>query len=508
MSTLPTSSFPYSSSKPVAVPASSTYAVVTDEANITTYPPEDDKMEYTYASYGEDPSGHIFKLFPDKPDSWTLSLSIPTPTKLSKPVLRSITYIIKYATTEENGNSTVQADVVLTTTTCPIGILSKSTGLGVYRNGPGYGPRMVDSTKALCLSSAPAIKCNGGNFQWSHYIDHRRLLPNVQVVDSVNLYLNFHVFEYPSTRTRRYLAIEVSATWCDISEVPGDSPDDETTEDSGLVEVATLAASRTEKNVFAPHTVPSTVSAPPSTLGAVSPTFRAASPTLSSPRPIINVNLRAESPTLSSPCPIFNASPPTVSAAPEVADLVLQDFTEPETAEIYLDMEEYPTVSSPHPIINASPPTVSDAPEVADLVIQDFIGAETEEIHLEHSEYPSVSSPRPITNASPPTVSDAPGVADLVLQDFTEPETEEIYLDTEEYPTVSSLRPTINASPPTVSDAPEVADLVMQGFIEAKIKEFHLDPCPNGFGWVKTATGYSCEGGMHHMTFAQLGLKP
>ena len=115
----------------------------------------------------------------------------------------------------------MQADVVLTTVTCPVGILSKSTDLGVYRNGPGYGPLMVDNAKALCLSSAPAIKCNGGAVQWSHYIDHRRLLPNVQVADSANLYLNFHVFEYPTAETRRCLAIEVSATWCDLSDVPG-----------------------------------------------------------------------------------------------------------------------------------------------------------------------------------------------------------------------------------------------------------------------------------------------
>ena len=240
---------------PVVVPASSAYAMATAEVNITTYPPEDDKMEYTYASYGEDPSGHIFKLFPNNPDSWTFSLSIPTPTKLSKPVLRSIIYIIMYATTHDNGNSTVKADVVLTTTTCPIGILSKSTDLGVYRNGPGYGPRMVDSAKALCLSSAPAIKCNGGTSQWSHCIDHRRLLPNVQVIDSVNLYMNFHVFEYPTAETRRYLAIEVLATCCDISEVLGGSSDDESGEDEhlGYFEVATLAAMKTEKYVPAPQ---------------------------------------------------------------------------------------------------------------------------------------------------------------------------------------------------------------------------------------------------------------
>ena len=198
-------------------------------------------------------------------------------------MLRSITYIIKYATTHDDGNSTVQADVVLTTTTCPIGILSKSTDLGVYRNGPGYGPRIVDNAKALCLLSAPAIKCNGGTSQWSHYIDHRRLLPNVQVADSANLYLNFHVFEYPTAETHRYLAIEVSATWCDISEVPGGSSDDESTEDKhlGYFEVATPAAMKTEKYVPAPPTASpphGMARAPPPTASTQYGTVRAPPP--------------------------------------------------------------------------------------------------------------------------------------------------------------------------------------------------------------------------------------
>jgi hypothetical protein len=72
---------------------------------------------------------------------------------------------------------------------------------------------MIDRNLALCLSTAPAVKCNGGNARWSHYVDHHHLLPDVRIVQPSNLYLNFHVAEYPTIKTLRCLVIEVSATW-------------------------------------------------------------------------------------------------------------------------------------------------------------------------------------------------------------------------------------------------------------------------------------------------------
>lgn len=200
---------------PAVVPASCTNVIEIREEQPTTYPSEEVGVEYTYASYGEELSHDVFKRSPNNPSNWTLSLSVPIPSRITNPTLTSLTYIIKYATTHDVGNSTVQADVVLTTTPCAVGIIPNSTHLEVYRNGPGYGPRMVDNSKAKCLSSALAIKCNGGTAQWSHYIDHRHLIPTVRVVGSANLYLNFHVFEYPTAETLRCLAIEVSAGWFD-----------------------------------------------------------------------------------------------------------------------------------------------------------------------------------------------------------------------------------------------------------------------------------------------------
>ena len=227
MSTLPTqSTIPFFSGVvypsvaihplPVVVPASGTNTVTAKEQPLTTYPSKEVGVEYTYASYDEGLSDLAFKLASSNSNGWTLSLPIPTPS-FANPTLTSFTYIIKYATTHDNGNSTVQADVVLTTVSCPVGIIVDSTDLGIYRNVSGYGPRMVDNSKAVSLSSAPAIKCNGGTSQWSHYIDHRHLKPTVQIVGSANLVLNFHVREYPTAETLRRLAIEVSATWFDAA---------------------------------------------------------------------------------------------------------------------------------------------------------------------------------------------------------------------------------------------------------------------------------------------------
>jgi hypothetical protein len=143
---------------------------------------------------------------------------LPIPSDLINPTLTSLVYAIKYGTTHDNGNSTVQTDVVLTSLPSDRSghdgtIMFDPADLGIYREGLAYGPRMVDDDLALRLSMVPAIKCNGGSSQLSHYIDHRHLTPNVRITQPSHLYLNFHVVEYPTAQTSRSLAIEVSASW-------------------------------------------------------------------------------------------------------------------------------------------------------------------------------------------------------------------------------------------------------------------------------------------------------
>jgi hypothetical protein len=145
------------------------------------------------------------------------SLHIPIPSDLINPTLTSLIYVIKYATSHENGNSTVQADIVLTTraSDIPAGIIFNPADLGFYREASSYGPRMVDNDLALRLSMVPAVKCNAGTSQWSHYVDDRHLIPNVRITQPSRLYLNFHVHEYSTPLTLRSLVIEVSASWAE-----------------------------------------------------------------------------------------------------------------------------------------------------------------------------------------------------------------------------------------------------------------------------------------------------
>jgi hypothetical protein len=188
----------------------------------TLYPPPqvELKTKQTSTYYREEP---VQSLAQNDHPSWLCSLQITIPSDLINPTLTSLVYVIKYATTHDNGNSTVQADVVLTTRASDRSehqnhdgiIIFNPADLGIYREGSAYGPRMVDDDLALCLSMVPAVKCNGGNSQWSHYIDHRHLMPNVRITQPSHLYLNFHVSEYPTAQTSRSLAIETSASWAE-----------------------------------------------------------------------------------------------------------------------------------------------------------------------------------------------------------------------------------------------------------------------------------------------------
>jgi hypothetical protein len=185
----------------------------------TLYPPPqvELKTQQTHAWIHAEP---VPSLAQNDHGSWLCSIPIAIPSDLINPTLTSLVYVIKYGTTLDNGNSTVQADIVLTTTELPAGengcgIIFNPVDLGIYREGSAYSARMVKEDSALRLSMVPGVKCNGGNSQWSHYIDHRHLIPNVRITQPSYLYLIFHVAEYPTTQTSRALYIEVSASWAE-----------------------------------------------------------------------------------------------------------------------------------------------------------------------------------------------------------------------------------------------------------------------------------------------------
>jgi len=173
---------------------------------------DDEELLYTYASFGEEPVTAL-SINPHQTGAWSLSLPIPAP-PINNPTLLSLHYMIKYATAGDlSGSSTIQTDTLLTTQTVPGGIITEATDLGVYKQVTVYGPRIVDDSAALSLSTALAVKGSGGGDQWHHYVDNQRIAPNVRVVDKAGLYVLFHVYEYPTVRTVRSLSVEVSATW-------------------------------------------------------------------------------------------------------------------------------------------------------------------------------------------------------------------------------------------------------------------------------------------------------
>jgi len=189
------------------------FPIITSSGNAVDYPsPKTKGLVRTYASFNEEP---IHELRKHDNNNWALNLSVPVPSDLYNPTLKSLVYIIKYGSTWDNGDSTVQADVAVTADSLAEGIVFDSQGLGIHRRAIAYGPRLIDEEKALPLSSVPGIKGNAGSAQWSHYVDHQRFSPNVRFVQSSNLYLTFQVHEYSTDKTLRSLAVEVAATWLD-----------------------------------------------------------------------------------------------------------------------------------------------------------------------------------------------------------------------------------------------------------------------------------------------------
>ena len=185
-------------------------------ASIFPLPPQEAQTARTYSSFNGDPVNSGIK---NDSSSWTLSLTIDVPSNLINPTLSSLVYFVKYATMYDNGNSTIQTDIVLSTAPRSRDLpasrtVSNVTELGIYLSKQsGYGSRVVNEDLALCLSTVPAVKCNGGNGQWNHYIDGQRLFPDVRIVKESSLYLNFHVDEYPTPQTSRMLDVQVSASW-------------------------------------------------------------------------------------------------------------------------------------------------------------------------------------------------------------------------------------------------------------------------------------------------------
>lgn len=191
------------------------------------FPESETTSRTTVASYHEDPLPGISKTpsaFYHHGASWKLTLPIPVPADILNPTLSSLRYMVKYATKSDDGNSTVQTDIVLSTKDVPAGV-SKIGGdvddfTGVYRAvKSGYAPRIVNDGSGGPLVTVSAVKCNGGSDQWCHFVDGQELRPKIRLVDpTARLYFIFNVAEYPTKDTERFLAVEIAASWFEDEE--------------------------------------------------------------------------------------------------------------------------------------------------------------------------------------------------------------------------------------------------------------------------------------------------
>jgi hypothetical protein len=163
---------------------------------------------YTYASIG---SG-----LPEAGNGWRYCLAIPVPDPIEGHTLQlsSLDFIIKYANASMTTHGTFQVDVILTSMTLPTGCSTEETTLNVYRTGGGtYRPFIIDRDIAECLHSESGVKCDDTGKKWRHAVISKSLDVNRAIVHPKNLYMLFHVYEYPTTETVRFLTMDATATW-------------------------------------------------------------------------------------------------------------------------------------------------------------------------------------------------------------------------------------------------------------------------------------------------------
>ncbi|KAF9062599.1 hypothetical protein BDP27DRAFT_1336384 [Rhodocollybia butyracea] len=225
-SAMPLLYFPQSPTSGSQAHAQAFPVIAAAHGQFTSYPPPynkgaDEELLYTYASFLEEPVAAL-SVNRLRDDTWAICIPVPIP-NINRPTLLALSYMIKYATACDSGNSTIQTDTILTSKKLPGGVVTEDADLGIYHQDgtiakndseTGFAPLMIDHKQALCLSTTLAMKSSGSTGQWSHYLDNQHITPNVRVTSKEShLYVVFHVNEYPTALTVRSLSVKVSATW-------------------------------------------------------------------------------------------------------------------------------------------------------------------------------------------------------------------------------------------------------------------------------------------------------
>jgi hypothetical protein len=433
---------------------------------IFPHPPQEAQTARTYSFFNGDPANKGVK---NDSSPWTLSLSVDIPSNLINPTLTSLSYFVKYATIHDSGNSTIQTDVVLSTTPSPKDlpagrIVSNLNELGIYlSNQSGYGSRVVNEDLALSLSTVPAVKYNdGGNGQWSHYVDAQRLSPDVRIVKESSLYLNFHVDEYPTAQTSRILDIQVSASWVEDLEARKAKEEEVRKAKEEAARLAKLEAERLAK---------------------------------------------------------LEAQRLAKLEAERLAKLEAQRLAKLEAERLArLEAERLAKLEAERLAkLEAERLAKAEAERLAKLEAERLAKAEAERKAREEAEkLAKAEAERKAkeeaeklakAEAERKAKEEAEKLAKAEAERKAREEAEKLaQAEAERKAKEEAERKAREAKPPTVHDAPAVADEKMQNLIMEAIHKHPGAACTQGFQWRKTSWGYQCGGGGHKLTFQQLGM--
>ncbi|KAL0959757.1 hypothetical protein HGRIS_011447 [Hohenbuehelia grisea] len=434
----------------VAGPAATATSAPTAAPGVLTFPPTivaDQKPIHTYASFYEEP---VPELSNNANGTWCLCLPIAIPTGITNPTLTSLVYSVKYATTHDSSDATVQTDVVLSTKTSPVGIIA-GTGVSadaVYRPAlSSYGPWVVDPEVALCLSSKASVKKNAGGASWSHFVEQGSVAQKVCVVSASHLYLVLHVVEYPTALTLRTLAVEVAASWREDAEGQRAK---EAAEKKAQEEAAKKVKEETERKE------------------REEAERKAKEEAARKAKEVAERKEREEAARKAKEEADRKAQEEAARKAKEEADRKAQEEAARKAK------EEADRKAKEEATRKAKEEATRKAKEEADRKAQEEALRKAKE-EAERKEAERWAQEEAARVAKEAAARKAKEEADR------------------------------KAKEEAVKKAPHVADAKMQQTIAEAAKKFNAE-CPNGFVWTKTSSGYVCGGGAHNLTFQQLGM--
>ncbi|KAJ7615932.1 hypothetical protein FB45DRAFT_934962 [Roridomyces roridus] len=430
---------------PVLAAKSPEKGVLTAEFPSALSATADEALVYSYGSYHEEPPVAI-TLNTRRDDNWTVCVPVDAApsTAGANPTLLSVEYAVKYATTADEGNATIQTDVLLTTAALPAEVVSARTSLAVYRPSSGSGLRTVDRDAALCLARTIAVKasCNGGQDEWTYHLDTQQVAPNVRVCEAskARVYVVFTVNERSTVRTARSLSVEVSAVWqkeeVEIKARAKEAKEEAERKAKEDAELAERKAREAEEKAA---------------------------------RDEMHKWVEEER--------LARKAEADARAEEKQAREVEQKWRE----EFRVQWEAERAARAAAASVPKPAPSVEAAPDVADDNIQYHIKETMARLNIQPC---------------------AQGYEFVKVENGYRCKGGSHFVTFEQLGMKAEEKPK-----PTIAAAPANADDNVQQQIKDTMAKLNMAPCPQGYAFVKTDTGYKCKGGGHFVTFEQLGMK-